>query len=717
MMKKNKSAQSKISGVYIALLLLCSVVLALVAVWIPMLRNANISAPQVGQVADRDYRAPVTTSYESQILTQLRQESAVRAVQPIYTTSDTRVARQQLERLRTALAYISSVRVDAFAANTQKLEDLAAMDDIHLDQETAALILGLTDARWQTIQQEAILALEKVMSSAIRPEGVAEARNRVPALVSLSLPESQAEIVAELAMAFVAPNSEYSESLTEAAIQAATEGVAPVTRTFVAGQTVVSQGQVLSAEDVEALKYLNLAQPEVTWPDQLSAAGMVVLLGFFVFIYMRREKWLQEGDIRGLVVISFIFLVFLFGARFTIPGRTVVPYAYPLAAYGLTITALFGAKFALISTLPLAILVTFGMPNALELMLYYVIASMFGILALGRARRMAAFFGAGISIAFAGTVVMLIFRLPLPTTDAIGLATLTGASLFNGLASASLTILLQFVLAQFMGMTTPMQLVDLTRPDHPLLQSLMHEAPGTYQHSLQVANLAEQAAERIGADPLLTRVGTLYHDIGKTQNAIFFIENQLPGFTNPHLELNPYESSEIIIRHVTDGLDLARKSRLPKRIQHFISEHHGTLITNYQYVNAMNAANGDEQQVDKESFRYPGPRPQSRETAILMLADGSEARVRAEKPTNEDELRVLIQEVVKDRLEQGQLDDTRLTLKDLHTITESFTTTMRGIYHPRVKYPKLNSTTLDVPTQPRATTQAETKSDVPVNVP
>jgi putative nucleotidyltransferase with HDIG domain len=263
-------------------------------------------------------------------------------------------------------------------------------------------------------------------------------------------------------------------------------------------------------------------------------------------------------------------------------------------------------------------------------------------------------------------------------------------------------------------MTTPMQLVDLTRPDHPLLQTLLHDAPGTYQHSLQVANLAEQAAERIGADPLLTRVGALYHDIGKTPNAIYFIENQLPGFTNPHQELNPYESSEIIIRHVTDGLELARKKRLPKRIHEFISEHHGTLITNYQYINALNAANGDESQVDKELFRYPGPRPQSRETAILMLADGSEARVRAEKPTNEDELRQLIQEVVKDRIEQGQLDDTRLTFKDLSAITESFITTLRGIYHPRVKYPKLNQNLLNVPTQPSVTKQVETASDLTI---
>ncbi len=714
-MERPKTANSKSSQIYFFLLILISSLMAVVAVWFPMMKNAILPAPQVGQVADRDYRAPITVSYESQVLTQQRLESAERSIQPIYTTPDTRVARQQLERLRTSLTYISSVRADAYASGKQKLEDLAAMDDMHLSQETAGMILSLTDARWQAIQQEAILVLEKVMSSAIRPESLSDARNRVPILVSLSLPESQSEIVVELAKPFVAPNSEFSESLTEAAVQRARENVAPVTKSFVGGQTIVTQGQVLTPEDIEALEYLKLAQPEVTLTDQLSAAGMVVLLSFFIVLYIRREKWYQEKEIRGLVVISFIFLVFLFGARLTIPGHTVAPFIFPLAAYGLTITALFGAKLAMITSLPLAILVTFGLPNALELMLYYLMASMFGILALGRARRMISFFRSGISITIAGIVVILIFRLPVPSTDVVGLATLIATALFNGIASASVTILLQFVLAQFLGMTAPMQLLDLTRPDHPLLQMLLHDAPGTYQHSLQVANLAEQAAESVGADPLLTRVGALYHDIGKTPNAIYFIENQMPGFLNPHQELDPYESSEIIIRHVTDGLELARKKRLPRRIHDFISEHHGTLVTNYQYISAVNAAGGDKSLVDKELFRYPGPRPQSLETAILMLADGSEARVRAERPSNEDELRKLIQEVIKDRIDHGQLDDTYLTFKDLNIISESFVATLRGIYHPRVKYPKLNSSATDVSTQPSLAKQAETVAELPVD--
>jgi len=204
---------------------------------------------------------------------------------------------------------------------------------------------------------------------------------------------------------------------------------------------------------------------------------------------------------------------------------------------------------------------------------------------------------------------------------------------------------------------------------------------------LQVANLAEQAAEKIGADPLLTRVGAQFHDIGKALNPVFFIENQVPGNVNTHQDIAPEESAATIIRHITDGVQLARKYRLPGRLQDFILEHHGTLITRYQYTQAMNAANGDATQVDIEKFRYPGPRPSSRETALLMLADASEARARAERPTDDDGLRALVRSVIETVQKYGQLDDTLLTLRDLSLITESFVTTLRGTYHPRIQYP------------------------------
>jgi putative nucleotidyltransferase with HDIG domain len=223
----------------------------------------------------------------------------------------------------------------------------------------------------------------------------------------------------------------------------------------------------------------------------------------------------------------------------------------------------------------------------------------------------------------------------------------------------------------------------------------MHHAPGTYQHSLQVANLAEQAAEAIGANSLLTRVGALYHDVGKTFNPQFFIENQAPGQLDTHEDLDPVESAALIIHHVPYGLELAREHRLPRRIQDFIAEHHGTTITRYQWTQAVKAVGGDASKLDRSLFQYPGPRPRSRETALVMLADGCEARVRAQRPADEDALREMIRDTVEKRVADGQLDHTDLTLRDLATIIQIYTATLRGIYHPRVEYPSL-----DVPTRP-----------------
>ena len=332
---------------------------------------------------------------------------------------------------------------------------------------------------------------------------------------------------------------------------------------------------------------------------------------------------------------------------------------------------------------------SFDSPNALELILYHSLGSILGILIPQKKQRITAYIWIGVAIAGAGAIAVTTMRLPQSNINWVNLASLEIAALLNGLVSSGLSILLHYVSAPILGLTTPLQLLELSRPDHPALEFLLRTAPGTYQHSLQVANLAEQAAEHIGTDSLLTRVGALYHDIGKALNPQFFIENQAQGTVNTHDDLSPSESAALIIRHVKDGLELAKEYKLPKRIKDFIAEHHGTMKTKYQYRQAVKQANGDESLVDPTLFQYPGPRPQSRETALVMLADGCEARVRAERPENDDQLKDIIKDTINNRLAEGQLIDTDLTLKDINTIIESFTATLRGIYHPRIEYPQL----------------------------
>ena len=640
-----------------------------------------------GSVASQDVMSPYAVTYQSQVLTEELQQEVAQGVDPIYTRQDSAIARQQLNHLKDALTFIDAVRNDQFATQEQKYTDLAALDGIYISQGTAEQLLELSDVRWQTVRQETVVILEQVMRTAIRVVDLEEARQQLPSLVSLSLSEDQVNLVVELASAFVAPNSVYSEEATEAARQEAIQGITPVTRSIVAGETIIRRGEIVHEEDIEALQEVGLLTTFSGWQNQAGTLAVVILCAVLIILYFRSHSYILRNT-KKMIVLLVLFLVFLGLSRYVSPGHLVIPYLFPMAAYSLLVAALIDRQTALFTTIPLAILAAYGMPHALDLTLYYSLGGLMGLLILRRPQRLSAYVSVAGIIAVSGSVILVAYRIIDPATDVTGLATLIAASIFYGVASAVLTILLEFALAPLLDLTTTLQLVELSRPDHPLLQRLLREIPGTYQHTLQVANLAEQAAERIQANSMLARVGALYHDIGKMKNPQFYIENQGTNQINTHDDMAPEDSAEIIIDHVHYGLELAKKYRLPSRIREFIPEHHGTLITRYQYGKALEIANGDESQIDKSKFRYPGPRPQSVETALVMLADGCEAYVRSQNPETDDALRALIKDMVDRRVALGQLDNTELTLRDIKVIIDSFTTTLKGTYHARVDYPE-----------------------------
>ena len=642
-----------------------------------------------GNVASQDIMSPYAVSYQSEVLTTQNQQEAAQQIDPIYTRPDSSIARQQLNHLKDALNFIDSVRNDQFASQEQKYTDLAALEGIYVSQNTAEQILELSDVRWQTVRQESVVILEQVMRNTIQETDLEDARQQLPSLVSLSLSEDQVKLVVEIASAFVAPNSVYSEEETQAARDEAIASVPVVTRSIVAGETIVRRGEIVQAEDIEALREVGLLTTFSGWQNQAGTLAVVALSAVLLILYFLAYPGLLRTT-KQLTLFIVLFLVFLGVSRYITPGHLVVPYLFPMAAYSLIVAALIDRRTALFTTIPLAILAAYGMPYALDLTLYYSLGGLMGLLILRRPQRLSAYASVAGIIAVSGAVILVAYRIIDPATDVTGLATLIGASVFNGIASAGLTILLEYSLAPLLDLTTTLQLVELSRPDHPLLQRLLREIPGTYQHTLQVANLAEQAAERIQANSMLARVGALYHDIGKMKNPQFFIENQGSNQINTHDDIDPEESAAIIINHVKNGLELAKKYRLPRRICNFIPEHHGTLMTRYQYGKALEAVGGDDTQVDKTKFRYPGPRPQSIETALVMLADGCEAYVRSQTPETDEELRTLIKDMVDRRVNAGQLINTELTLKDLKVIIDSYTATLKGTYHSRVDYPEDN---------------------------
>jgi putative nucleotidyltransferase with HDIG domain len=320
------------------------------------------------------------------------------------------------------------------------------------------------------------------------------------------------------------------------------------------------------------------------------------------------------------------------------------------------------------------------------------------VIAIRRGDRLQVFVQAGLLIAIVNVLVVAMFGF-LGSHDARGVIELMGASVVAAAGSAVATVGLFAVLGSLFGILTVFQLLELANPSQPLLRRLLVETPGTYHHSLMVGNLAERAAEAIGADPLLTRVAAYYHDIGKLANPLAFIENQTGG-ENIHDELDPETSAQILKAHVPDGIDIAYKAKLPKALIAFIPQHHGTAHLSYFYARAKGLAAepyGGPQTadgakaaaaVDERKYRHSGPKPQTRESALIMLADGVEASVRSLASRDEPAIRAMVARIIDERIADGQFDECDLTMRDVEKIKEAFVQQLLGMYHQRIAYPQ-----------------------------
>jgi hypothetical protein len=687
----NSQAQSrkeKFRRTIRGLLLIVTALMSYLALVFPIALRQDSLPLQAGDVASSDLTSPRTVSYESEILTTRAKNEAANAISPIYLPADPSINRGQLEKLNRTLDFISSVRSDPYADEYQKIDDLKLVQSLVFDPEIAGVIIDLSEEHWITVQDESRRILELIMRENIRDYQLPEVVNRIPGLISYSFSAEEIGIIQYLVQPYIVPNSLYSQVETERSRQDAENLVAPVIKTYAEGQAIVLRGQVITAEQYEALVQLNLIRPEKLTKDYIASVALVVVFVIFIILYFSKRKNTPLSDIRSLLVIAVSFLLFLVAAKIIIPNRTIIPFFFPLPAFALLLVWLFNFEISFILPIILSILVTYGVTTTPDLLVFYIITSLVGASVLGKGKNFVTFVWSALSIAFAGFLVVLAYRLPNPTTDMVGLVTLFGTIVLNGFASASIALLLQFLLSQLLGLPTPLYLTELSRSDHPLLRFILQNAPGTYQHTLQVANLAEQAANAIGADALLTRVGVYYHDAGKAQNPSFFIENQPQGSIDSHDDMDPVIAAQTIIAHIHDGVKLAEKYNLPPRIQDFIREHHGTQVTKYQYNRALEQQADNPSLVDIELFRYPGPQPRSKETGISMLADITEARARSTTPKNEEELVKLLNSVFDNIYKEGLLKNTNLTLKDLTLIQASFHKTLMNTYHPRIAYPE-----------------------------
>jgi cyclic-di-AMP phosphodiesterase PgpH len=672
------------------------------AILIVPLFTAGLVAVDVGEVARENISAPRTLSFDSEILTRQARDEAERSVPVVYDPLDLSVPRQQVAQARGVLDYVRAVRADSIGSRAEKQALLSNIDNVRLAPAAIDQILDLPEETWQRAAQEVVAVIDSALrEEEIRDTNVEDVKSRLPARVAIDLDEEQTQLVSQIAQNFIIANRARNDEATNTARQAAREKVEPRQRKVEAGQIIVRQGEIVTELQIEALEQLGLRQVRVSWNSILGYALAALLGALLIGLYVWRIEPSLLARPRALFLLLLLLLVFLFVAKLMTANRTVMPYVYPAAAFAMLVAVLVGPGIATTATIALAGLVGIIANNSFEVAVYTAVGGLAAIWTLGNAAHLSKFFLAGAYVALADSLVILAFRAPAGMLDAVGLLQLIGAAVLNGLLSASLTLVGLYIIGNLFDVTTTVQLLELARPTHPLLNELLHKSPGTYHHTLMVANLAEQAAERIGANSLLTRVGAYYHDIGKMIRPYMFVENQVEG-ANVHDQFNPRTSAEIITSHVNEGIELAKKYRLPSRVRAFIPEHHGTMRVSFLYQKAVEHSPNGAAGVDESAFRYPGPKPQSKETALLMLADGCEAAVRAHRPGAPDQLNELVRKVIGDRVAWGQLDECPLTIADLDKVRESFVTTLQGMYHPRLRYPDQEQKTEPSPRAARA---------------
>jgi cyclic-di-AMP phosphodiesterase PgpH len=646
----------------------------------------DVASLQVGDIAPQDIHSPITREYVSQVLTEQRQQAAADSVRPVYDPPDPNVARQQAQLARQILDYIENVRRDPYATEAQKIADINYITALTLDDTVIQNLLAVDHETWREVDDQIVSVLERVMRESIRDEDLLAVQSQLPTQVSVRFGGAETVVIAAIVEDLLRPNTFENPEATQLARDTAVAAIELVRRIFERGQIVVREGERIDDAAFEALANLDLLKPA---DRRLQEVGSAILASIMVMVvtglYIARfTPWLFDQP-RFLALLAAIFLLVLLGARlFGLEGQV---YIYPTAAMALLFVTLIGPEIAIIGALGLAFLIGLMANQSLEIAVLITMGGIVGALTLRRAERFNSYFLAGLVVAGTNTIIVTIFyQSASAASEGTELGLLIFYSLINGLLSAAVALAGMYIVTLAFNLPTSLKLLELSQPNQPLLQRLLREAPGTYQHSLQVANLSEQAANAIGANAELVRVAALYHDVGKMENPAFFVENQADN-VNPHDVLNdPYRSAYIIISHVTLGDEMARQYRLPTRLRDFIKEHHGTTQVLYFYRQAVAQA-GNEAEVDIEQFTYPGPRPQSRETAIMMLADTCESTIRARRPTSKQEISDIVQEMIEIRMRAGQLDESRLTLNDIKAIRNIFIEMLQAVFHPRINYP------------------------------
>ncbi len=618
--------------------------------------------------------------------TEQHRKEVAQNVEPILTQAEDEFINVSLLTLQNSVKKIR----EKSASDEVKEAELSVLFDESGKKGLVEFLLKSSDDDLQSVFDKSKITLSSVLNVGISSKDFDN--NNVTAIIKRNLPHNvpryQGTLIAGILNQVIVPNLVVDEFATEIAKKNAQNAVKPYEVVFKKGQKIVFEGEPVTKLKRDALRAAGYNVLEVNYGGIL---GMYILIAFFTFVFLQYERNFEKQyfNAKYMTIMSSFTLIVAFISVLLPTGFS--PYIIPIPAYTILLSIFTTPRNAFFASTILLALISIGMHWNIEVVVSFMLLNTVVMTAVSKLKfsKRSDLLITSSKISLAGVLIVGgIYFLEKYMMDIDNLLIFKdlGYIVINCFVISGILLLgVLPIIENLYRVMTPYGLAELADHNQPLLKKLMQDAPGTFNHSLTVSHLCENAAEAIGANPVLARVGAMYHDIGKLLRPMFFVENQsFYGIENPHKACTPRFSKMLITAHPKDGLELAKDAHLPQVVNNFISQHHGTSLVSYFYNEALKEEGADN--VKEEQFRYPGPKPNTKETAILMLADAIESAVRAAKNPSNEEIDAIINKIVKERLNDGQLSDAPLTLKDLKTIAETFSRMLRGMHHKRIKY-------------------------------
>jgi hypothetical protein len=636
---------------------------------------------EVGQVIESDVVAPRTISYVDKDKTRKLEQEIIQSVASVYE-HDVSVAGKVDEDVARVYKQVRAIQPEQNLSREQKIERLQQALSPNL---APAVLGGLTDsseANLAQLEETTRMILRRALQRGVKADELDMARAALllePELKTLK--PIHAALVGQVSQALLKHNFVYNELETEKRRLQAVHGIEPVRVIVKKGQVIIRHGEVVTPEHIIALEELGLQKGQGNYVRMAGIACLVAVLFITLTIYLAKYASHIYLENNRLVLLGLILVSLLLFNKLI---HYYSDFLAPVATGALLIAILLDTRLGLFVACLLGLCAGLIAENDFRVAVVAMVGGTIGVFSVSKTLEGYSLTRTGFIISLVNFIMILALGLVSQTPGDIVLKQgLSGV--VSGIGAAILTIGCLPYLENTFKITTSAKLLELAKPNQPLLQRMLVEAPGTYHHSIVVGNLAEAAADLIGADPVVVRVGAYYHDIGKIKRPYFFSENQLGG-ENPHDKIAPGLSTLIVTSHIRDGVELAVEHRLPEVIVDIIKQHHGTMLVSFFYKRAVDTEHGE--CVNEEDFRYEGPNPKTKEAALVMLADCTEATVRSLSKPTVNRIEGTVRKLIRERLHEGQLDECGLTLKDLNTIGDVFIRVLTGIFHSRIEYPE-----------------------------